>query len=67
MVIMILVGAESKSHIETIWAQLKLLIKKLYITLKPDNIIYFIRELEFRYNIRNKHFDVKLKELQEIL
>ena len=39
----------------------------MYITLKPDNIIYFIRELEFRYNIRNKQFDAKLKELQEIL
>ena len=59
-------GLESTSHIEQIWEQLKLLIVRLYVELQSDNLIYFVREIEFRYYIKNKSKYEKLKGINEI-
>ena len=47
-------GSESTSHIESVWATLKRYISKLYTALNQKNFIYYVREIEFRYNVRNK-------------
>ncbi len=60
-------GSESTSHIESVWSQIKSLITKLYYALKPENFIYFVRELEFSYNINNMNRRDKIKAIQDIL
>ena len=37
------------------------------ILLKPDNFIYFIRELEFRYNLKNNTYNEKLNEIKILI
>ena len=44
-------GNDSTSHIEQLWAHLKLIIKKIYNTIPKKNFIYFLRESEFRRNL----------------
>lgn len=60
-------GNESTSHIEGIWGYLKGLIIKLYTALKPDNFYYYLKEIEFRYYIKDKNSFGKINELKEIL
>ena len=60
-------GSESTSHIETVWATLKRYISKLYTALNQKNFIYYVREIEFSYNIRNKTKEEKVRELLSIL
>lgn len=60
-------GNEYTSHIEGIWGCLKGLIIKLYTALKPDNFYYYLKEIEFRYYIKDKNSFCKLNELKEIL
>ena len=43
------------------------LIIKVYQTLKYNNFIYFIRELELRYYLRNKTYNEKFNEIKFIL
>lgn len=43
-------GSESTSHKESVWATLKRYISKLYTALNQKNFIYYVREIEFRYN-----------------
>ena len=43
------------------------MITKYYNALKANNFLYFLRELEFRYNTRDLNSIMKLKELKEIL
>ena len=60
-------GNESTSHIKSIWGQLKGLINKIYNALLPDNFIYFLKEIELRYYIRDKNSSAKIEQLKQIL
>ena len=60
-------GSESTSHIESVWATLKRYISKLYTALNQKNFIYYVIEIEFRYNVRNKIKTEKINELIGIL
>ena len=42
------------------------MIKKYYNALKGENFLYFLRELEFRYNTRGMSSHMKLEELKDI-
>ena len=42
------------------------MITRYYNALNADNFVYFLRDLEFRYNIRDMNSKCKLKELNEI-
>ena len=43
------------------------MITKYYNALNAINFLYFLRELEFRYNTRDLNSNMKLRELKEIL
>ena len=55
----------STSHIEAIWGVLKQKIKSAYNVIPSKNIIHFIKEDEYKYNIRDKDFEVKIKDFFE--
>ena len=38
------IGLDSTSHIESIWGNLKQEIKRVYITIRSNNFLYFLRE-----------------------
>ena len=38
------IGIDSTSRIESIWAEIKLKIKRMYISIKSTNLIYFLKE-----------------------
>ena len=42
------------------------MITKYYNALNGSNFLYFLRELEFRYNTRSLNSNMKLRELKEI-
>lgn len=46
-------GNEATSHIESIWGQLKGSIATIYNALAPEYFIYYLKEMEFRYDIKN--------------
>ena len=60
-------GTESTSHIESIWDYFKTLIIKIYTSLLPENFFYYLKEIEFLYNVRDKNSSGKISELKEIL
>ena len=46
---------------------MKTLIIKIYTSLIPDNFFYYLKEIEFGYNVRDKNYSGKISELKEIL
>lgn len=60
-------GDASTSYIESIWGIFKGMLTKYYNALTAFNFIYFLRELEFRYNTRDLNSNMKLRELKEFL
>ena len=44
-------GSDITSHIEQLWAHLKLIIKKIYNIIPKNNFIYFLSEAEYRRNL----------------
>ena len=61
------VGADSTSHIESVSSQMKGLIKKIYYIIHKANFATFIREIEFRINIKNLSRKEKWGEFLDIL
>ena len=59
------VGNQSTSHIEGLWSHLKEKIKKTHHVIPAKNIIKFIREAEYKYLIRNKNYEEKIKDFFE--
>ena len=55
-------GLNSTSHIESIWSQLKAIIKKIYYVIPKKNLLYFIREGEWRIKNKNKTLAEKIDE-----
>ena len=60
-------GNEATSHIESIWGQLKGLIVSIYNALTPENFIYYLKEMEFRYEVKDKNNKEKINQLISIL
>lgn len=57
----------TSSHIESILADLKSNIKKIYHNIPSKGLLYFIKESEFSYLVRNKIEIEILDFLQKIL
>ena len=55
-------GIESSSYIESLWNNLKLLIKSTYKT-----ILLFIKEAEWKFIIRSKNYEDKILEFLDII
>lgn len=60
-------GNEATSHIESIWGKLKGLITTIYNSIAPENFIYYLKEMEFRYDMKNKNNNEKINQLISIL
>ena len=46
-------GIQSTSHIDPIWNTIKGYIKQSYHTIYNKNVLYFVKEVEFKFIIRN--------------
>ena len=57
---------ESTSHIESIWLDIKRMLKWIYTAARPDNIVFFIKECEFRKKVSCLSSRGKLFKLQGI-
>lgn len=55
------------NRIEGVWGELKALFKKIYSSIRSKNLLYFMREMEFRRLIKNLNLDNKLKKFSEII
>ena len=55
----------SSSHIESIWSQLKAIIKKMYYIIPFKNFGLFLWEVEWRIKKKNKNINEKISELFE--
>ena len=60
-------GDESTSHIESLWANLKFYIKKMYNMIPNVNFYSFLKESEFRHNISNLNANDKFDDIFKIL
>ena len=59
-------GLESISHIESLWANLKYLIKRMYNMIPSSNFYGFLKESEFRHNISNLNNMSKMDAIFDI-
>ena len=50
----------STSHIESIWSQLKSILKNIYYIIPHQNFILYLREAEWRVKNKNKTLDEKI-------
>ncbi len=57
---------DSKSHIESLWFQLKILIKKIYNTIHGINFNLFLLEAELRLLMSNNNDFKKMNRIQNI-
>ena len=55
-------GSSSTSHIESLWSQLKALLKNLYYIIPHKNFILYLREAEWRIKNKDKNINAKIKE-----
>ena len=58
-------GVNSTSHIESIWSQMKAILKHIYYIIPHQNFILFLRETEWRLTNRNKRINEKINEFFE--
>ena len=59
-------GSESTSHISAVWSQFKNLITILCTALRPNNLIYFIKEIELCYILISKSHEEKIIVIKDI-
>ena len=59
-------GDESTSHIEGVWADLKRIISRFYVSVKSCNFIFFAKEAEWRKKTSNLSNDKKLDNIKFI-
>ena len=57
-------GAESTSHIESVWGDLKRLLTKIYVSVKSENFIYLAKECE--WHKKNSHLN-NMEKISEII
>ena len=48
------------------WSDLKRLLSRLYVSVKSNNFIYFLKECEWRKKIANLKYNPKLDEIKFI-
>ena len=54
---------ESTSHIVSMWADLMLLLSRLFVAVKSENFIYFLKECEWRKKTANLNNNKKMEEM----
>lgn len=59
-------GAQSTSHIESIWAQIKAKIKETYHAIPNTYILHYVKEAEYKISLRNKSAQEKIKDFFDI-
>ena len=59
-------GAESTSHVKSIWGDLKQKLHSFYVAVKSDTFILFAKEMEFRKKISQRNNNDIIKKLQFI-
>ena len=57
---------ESTSHIEQLWAQIKKRIFATYKMIPSENLLYFIKEIEWKIKVKTKSYPEKLKDFFEM-
>ena len=57
---------DSTSRIESVWNELKGMMKRIYNTIRSKKFIYFLREVEFRHLIKNLTNKGKLFEFAKM-
>lgn len=60
-------GLDSTSHTESLWANIKSLIKSIYNVIPSENIKLFLKEGEFRRTVKKFKNGAFIKEFEEIL
>ena len=55
-------GLQSTSYIESIWSQIKGLIKNNYYSIPQKNLLHFICEAEYKILIKSKSNSEKIKD-----
>ena len=55
-------SVNSTSHIESLWSQLKAIIKNIYCIILHQNFIYYLREAEWRIKNKAKTIEEKISE-----
>ena len=55
-------GINSTSHIESIWSQLKAVIKSIYYIIPHQNFLFYLRDAEWRIKNKTKNLEEKIKE-----
>ena len=55
-------GVNSTSHVESIWSQLKAIIKSIYYIIPHKNFLFYLREAEWRIKNKRRTLDEKIKE-----
>ena len=60
-------GIDSTSRIESIWADIKVLIKKIYHKIPSKNFVYFLREAEYRRSLKSYNIKEKLENFSNLL
>ena len=59
-------GLESTSHIKSVWANLKFLIKRMYSMIPSAYFFGFLKESEFRHCMSNLNNMAKIDAIFEI-
>ena len=60
-------GLLSTSRIESVWGELKAILKKIYSTIRSNNFIYFLKESEYRRSIKNLDRIGKLENFSTVI
>lgn len=60
-------GLDSTRHIEALWSHLKTIIRKIYYIIPHEHFVLFLKEAEFRRNIKSFDNDTKWDEICRII
>ena len=56
-----------RQRIESVWAEIQSLFKKIYSTIKETNFLYFLKEIEYSRCIKSLNDIHKLEDFAQIL
>ena len=60
-------GADSTSRIESVWSELKMLLKKIYVSIRPQHFLYFLKEVEYRRSLKGLNELDKIKDFSNVV
>ena len=55
-------GIQSTSHVESLWSQIKNEIKCIYKMVPPTNLLYLIKEAEWKIKTKSLNYEDKLDD-----